>query len=298
MKKNLAFKIFALISAIFIWFQINLLREQKTVLNMPVRIINVPDNLYLYKHSNLKIPVNVKGRGIHIVLFYLSSPSIDYNGQDIKLGNNLLDIKRLENSLPYHPHLSLSPHQSESEIVLTTDRMLQKEVPVQFSFNTNRDKEFLQSERYNLDNVSVQVMGPSLEIQKIESVFTEKLGSDIAKSKRRSIRIKPVNEHIVVIPPSVELQKITDIISTKTLSSLPIYYNDVKYSIFPERVSVKIEGKLDSLSLVKAEDISAFILDEDYQDNSMVNVFFKKPSFIKILDYTPKTVRVSVDSLK
>jgi hypothetical protein len=290
MRNNLGYKIFALVITIFIWLQISLLREQNTTINIPVRIVGLTDNLYLYKNADVKIPVLVTGRGMYILMYYLSDPSIYYSGEDIRLGKYALDVKKIEKSIPTYSNLRFSVVDTEYSVEVTTDRIIQKKVPVIFEFISNKDKETLIADHYIFDDYFVTISGPGEEIQNIENIFTEHIKSDILKAKDKNIRLRPVNEHIVIVPPSIELMKTSDLVSSKTLAFIPILHNESKVTIFPERVTVKIEGKLDSLYSVVAEDIVAYIDGNITEDTDQVEVYFSKPKYIRIIDYTPKYV--------
>lgn len=294
-KKNSNLKILAFFIAFIIWLQLTLLEEQITVMNIPIRVVNVPDNLYLYKQEILKIPLRVKGRGIHILLFFLSGPTIDYNGSGLKQGNNLINMDTLQESLPFNPDLTFQGLKSDNILILTTDRIVQKEVPVVFQFETERVKQNLINEKYSFNDVNVLISGPSLEINKTDAVYAERISNDFLKSRRRNIRILPVNEHLVIVPPQIELKQVTELITSKTISYIPIYHNQDLYNIFPQRVSIKIEGNSDSLKLINQEDIRAYILEQDYTITNEAEIQFKIPNYIKIIDYTPKKVSISIN---
>ena len=293
MKKNIGYKILALIITIIIWLQISLLREQTTILNIPLKIIGISDNLYLVGASDLKIPVSVNGRGINILLYYISDPAINYNGENIVLGNNNLDMSILELSLPVNSNLRFSVVQNDYSMIITTDRIIQKRVPLIYEFASDRDKETLLADDFIFEDTYVTISGPGNEIQHIEQIYTETIRADIVRTRTHSIRLKSENEHVVIIPSIIDLIKTTDIIISKTLPFIPILH-DHKTTIFPQRVTVKIEGKPDSLSLITINDISAYVNTDNVSDNTNAEIRFRIPDYVKIIDYTPKSVNVRI----
>ena len=294
MKKNLGYKILALVITIIIWLQISLLREQDTILNIPIRVVGISENLYIVGANELVIPINVTGRGIRILLYYLSDPFINYSGENITLGNNNIDLSILERSLPSNPYLLFSLIKSDISMTITTDRITQKRVPLIYDFNSDRDRETLLANDFIFEEIYVTLSGPGTELQSIEQVFTETIKADILKAKSQSIRLKSVNEHVVTIPSMIDLVKTTDMITSKTLPFIPIIHDD-KFTIFPQRVTVKIEGKPDSLNLVTVNDISAFVVPDTSHDSANAEIRFRTPDYIKIIDYTPKSVNVRIN---
>ena len=294
MKKNLGYKILALALTIIIWLQISLLREQDTVLNIPLKVIGISDNLYLVGANELIVPINVKGRGINILIYYLSDPFINYNGENITLGNNNLDLTVLEKSLPTNPYLRFSLLNSEFLMTINTDRISQKRVPLIYDFGSDRDRETLLANDFIFEEIYVTLSGPGTELQNIDQVFTETIKADILKARSQSIRLKSVNEHVVTIPSMIDLVKTTDMITSKTLPFIPIIH-DEKITIFPQRVTVKIEGKPDSLNFVTVNDISAYVVHDLGPDITNADIQFRTPDYIKIIDYTPKSVNVRIN---
>ena len=293
MKKNLGYKILALVITLFIWLQISLLREQTTIINIPIRIIGISDDLYLMGVNELKVPINVHGRGINILIFYLSDPSINYNGENIILGNNIIDLGLLEQSLPINPKLRFSFVQSVINLTITTDKIVSKRVRLIYDFYSNIDKEALLANNYIFEDFFVTISGPGYQIESIEYVYTEIIKLDIIKDENPHIRVKPINEHVLTLPSVINLVKTTEMISSKTLPFIPIIH-DEKVIIFPQRVTVKIEGKTDSLSLVGANDIIAYVAPDLHSDKEETEIRFRKPNFVNIIDYTPKSVSVQI----
>ena len=293
-KSNFNLKLLAFFIALIIWFQLTLLQEHVTTIDIPIRVVNVPDFLYLYKQDSLKVPFRIKGKGIHIVLFHLSGHTIDYNGIRLSLGNNLINMETLEESLPFIPNLEMNVLKSDNIIILTTEKILQKEVPVNLQFDSERIRNTLIQENYSLNDINVTISGPALEINKIDQVLSEKLDNDFLKSRKKTFRIRPVNEHVVIVPQQIELKQVEDLIISRTFSFIPIYHNEDIYSIFPQRVSIQIEGKVDSLNNISSGDINAYIQDNNYKDNDEADVYFKIPPSFRIIDFTPQKVIIKL----
>jgi len=292
MKGSLSYKIFAVLASILIWLQTNLLREQTTVLNIPLAITGTPDNMYVYQTPNLKIPIAVTGRGLNILMYYLSDQSIIYKGEEISLEKNILDFNKIDQALPDLPNLKFQSIRSDLPKEITTDIITSKKVPVIYDFVSLNDKETLLKADYEFNELVVSISGPSKVIQSINSVFTEKIRADILKTKKKNVYLISSNEHVVIVPTIIELNKKMDVVFTKTLTFLPINYDETLYVIFPQNVTLIIEGKADSLAQVENKDIIPFIDIASVNSNENIPIYFHKPDFIRIVDFTPKFVRM------
>ena len=294
MKRKNYLIIFAILLAIAVWLLVNLLDQQTSIINFRIRIVNIPDNIYIFENETIRVPVTVQGTGINILLFFLSDASIDYNGSDLIMGDNLLDLFRIASSLPYHKNLTFSTIPSDITYVVSTDRILQKRVPVYFDFFSENDRNSFIENQYTFDDVFVTLSGPSFEIQRLENVYTEKISADFLKRRNMNIRLLAISEHVVILPPFIELLKASDVIATRTISFLPIFHDASKMSIFPERVTVIVEGNHELISNLRNEEIFAYVNDSDVdlENNLEIDIYFTVPDFVRIVDYTPKKVDI------
>jgi len=293
MKQNYLFLMLTIIVSALIWLQINLSREQQTVLHIPIKITNLPENLYLFPQMDIVVPVRVVGKGLNILFYYLSERLLYYNGKDITIGENTLDVSKIEYTIPKNNKLTLSPFQSEDDVLFTADVIVQKPVPVIYDFFGPNDKIALQNNSYVFDDdLTVTISGPGQLVQDVTAIFTDKIGAEILKSKSQMVRLISPSEHIMVTPQSIELRLVTQTLTSKTITFIPIKYNSSKYTIFPERVSVKLEGTIEALNAITVSDIIASIDDVEYSDLATARIDITMPETVRLLDFTPKSVTV------
>jgi len=294
MKPNYLFMFLTVIVSGLIWLQINLSREQITVINMPIKITNLPENLYLFPQADIVIPVRVAGKGLHILFYFFEDHLLFYDGSTVKLGENTLDLSKIDYSGQKNANLYFSAWQSEENTSFIADVILQKTVPIIYDFYSENDKISLQNNSYVFDEINVTISGPGQLVSEINSIFTDKIGAEILKSKSQVVRLNTPSEHIMVTPQSIELRLVSKTLSSKTLTMIPIAYNNLKYTIFPDRVSVKVEGTIETLNSITNADISASINDLEYRDLTTAKINLSVPQNVKVLDFTPTTVTVKI----
>jgi len=294
MKPNYLFMFLTVIVSGLIWLQINLSREQITVINIPIKITNLPENLYLFPQTDIVVPVRVAGKGLHILFYFFKDHLMFYDGSNVKLGENILDLTKIDYSNQKNSNLSFSAWQSENNTSFIADVILQKTVPVIYDFFSENDKITLQNNSYVFDDITVTISGPGQLISEVSNIFSDKIGAEILRSKNQIVRLNSPSEHVMVTPQSIELRLVTKTLSSKTLTMIPIEYNSQKYTIFPERVSVKIEGTIETLNSISTTDIIASINDIEYRDLTTTKINLSVPENVKVLDFTPSTVTVKV----
>jgi hypothetical protein len=261
-------------------------------MNFPVRISNVPSKLVVYPEQNISIPIRVVGKGYSIALFYLSKVTIDYNGQDSEFGENFLDLSKINYALPYIKDVHLSTIQLGNEISYQVDKIIDKIVPVNLTFLSETERKILLDNQYIFDDYIATIEGPSQIIDRTHNITTEKIYAGIMKNPSHRIRLISPDEYIHIISDDIQIKKITDSFRTKTFTQIPIKYDNRKYTIFPEKISVRIEGKVEDINECHDVDIHASIIEKTYQNNDTAEIQVSVSKNVKIIDYTPHEVHI------
>lgn len=289
MKTNKWLKIIALLIAMLLWLQQTLLKEQKANLTIPVRVVNLPENLFLFKSDNMKINLQVKGLGVHILYFWATNPTLDFNGSALKLGKNTIKADSLIFYLSKNERLTFQPFQDTHNLIVTTDLIIQKKIPIEIVFASPEAEKYFYEHKISFDEKNVSISGPVQDINNIKKIRTVAIQEDDLKNIKNKISFDFNNDNIIVIPAQLSIHDDKIRLATKTLAYIPIEYNKTLYTIFPDRVSVIVEGKKDSLDLLTTEDIKAFI---EVGNQSNAEIRFEINKSLKIIDYTPQKVTV------
>ncbi len=287
MNKNIGIKILALVIALIIWLQINLLKEQTITMKIPLRIINIPENIYINKQESIKLNFQITGEGIAILTFYLSNPYVEYDASTLSIGKNPLSAEKILPFLRKHTRLKFTVLDDIEKTSLSAERIIQKKVNVQMKFETSEAKEYYYTQQFDVDERTVLLSGPIADIQKIESITTEPITLGMIKDNKK-VRFELVNDHIIIIPSQLNLVKQNQAVISKTFTNIIIRSEDPLLTYFPDRVSVIIEGKKDSLNLIGSDDIQASVNEKSGE----IEVSLKKESGLTVIDYTPQKVTI------
>jgi len=287
MNKNLGLKILALIIAIIIWLQVNLLKEQSITMKIPLRIINIPENIYVNKQESLKLNFQVEGDGIAILTFFMSNPYVEYDASTLSIGKNPLSADKILPFLKKHNRLKFTALDDINKTNLSAERIIQKKVNVQMKFETPETKEYYYAQQFDVDERTVLLSGPVGDIQRIESISTEPITIEMIKDNKK-VRFETISNRVIIIPAQLNLIKQNQAVLSKTFTNILIENTDHSYIFFPDRVSVIVEGKKDSLAIINSNDIKAKV----NPSNGEVEISLSKESSLKIIDYTPQKVTI------
>lgn len=285
MKNNLGFKILAVVIALIIWVQLNLLKEQSITMNIPLRIINVPENLYVDKSEIIKLKLQVYGAGIDVLSYYLSNPHIDYDASVMMVGRNALAEEKIIPFLRRYNNLKFALLEEVDRINIIAERIVQKTVTVHIDFDSIEAKEYFAAQQLELSEKSILLSGPVADIRNIEHATTEPISVAMIKGNKK-VRFEMGTSKVLVIPPHLSFVKNEQPLTTKTFVNIEIDNPDNNIVMFPSSVAVIIEGNKDIIETIKSSDIQARV----NRLNSVVEVRLLNHTNVDIIDFTPRTV--------
>jgi hypothetical protein len=278
--------VLAVVLAILIWLQINLLKDQTVNVRIPVRIVNVPDNIYVDKNKNLSLKFEIKGQGIAIISYLIANPSLEYDASSLTIGKNILVRERILPFFKKYKQLKFTPLENIENTHVSTERIVQKKIPIQLLFKSDKDKQYFYSQQIDIEEKSAIISGPSNDVQNIDIVYTEEITEDLLKDSKK-IKFNLNNERIIIIPAQLSLVSQKQMITSRTISNIDIENNN-DFVIFPDQVSVIIEGKRDSLNAFNSSNIKASV----NPNNGEIIVELENTNSIKIKDFTPQKVTI------
>ena len=293
MNRKYWYLIFATILTIIIWLQLKLLEEQSIVENIPLRVINLPEDLSV-NAQNITIPMNISGQGISLSSYRLSDHIIQIDGSGFVLGDNIVELESfIQRFALLFPDLNFSLINEQHSIVLKTETIMQKRVPVVLNFRSDNDKDYFLNANYSLEGYFVTVSGPSNLVQDIEYVYSEMININILRSRRQSIRLESTNENITLIPTVIEPHSVVEMIARRTIPLIPIQFDDSSLSIFPQRVTIIIEGEADLLNSLTADDFVAYIPKINLNGINEAEILLILPENVKVIDISPQRVTIN-----
>jgi len=287
LKENLSLKLLALCLTLFIWFQNVLFSEHKSTVQLPVSLINIPQNL-TYDNLPNKIPFVVKGRGIDIVKLYLHKARIELDARNIRPGLSTLSVNDYNIIMPENLDIDLLGPVEDKELMIRSDVFHRKSVPVALSFTDTATKNLFDGKEHRIFPEKIQVFGPKNKIQKIGSISTHKISKNLLNQDEFKIDLIIPDDDISISDQSIKVTIIDEESSSKVFANI-IIRTDKHYKLIPPRVTVILKGSSSELQSVRADMISASVSGEpDAEGAFQVNV--KAPDNVMLMDITPAKV--------
>jgi YbbR domain-containing protein len=286
---NIGLKIVSALLALFIWIQAALITEQKTVINIPVSMTNIPKDR---SFGNLpsKIPFNVKGLGFDIIKLYLLKPSIMLDAQNIKPGVDKLVFSDYQINIPENLNVELLGPVNNDEITVHSDVFHRKNVSVNLSFADKAVQSAFTTQSYKLFPDQVQIFGPKNKVNKINAVSTHRITQKLMSQKEFKIDLINPDGDVSLSTNSISIVIINEDIVTKVFGNITIE-GTASQKIVPSRVTIKLQGSAKTLATFSTDNISA-TLDTTPDSDGMYEIKVAVPEDVILVDITPTKVFV------
>lgn len=290
--RNLDAKLLAVLLACFVWLQLRLFSDYTVNINVPVKIVNLPQELIILGDEKEAVSYQVSGTGLQILLFSLSRSFVLYNGTNLNYGKNELIILSKNIIKPKYIKVVFNEKAIKHRITILTDRNVRKTIPVTLVFDKVEVQRLFVKKNLRLIQEEVQVSGPLTLIDTIRTVYTDPIVKRDIINEQIHLNIKPYNDLVTITPQQIKILDYKKSFREKTFTYIPINYNSDKFAIFPQKISVIVRVKAEDINKISDNDIKATVDMSTLDNNKEAKLIIQVPENVKVLDYTPQKVQV------
>lgn len=245
--KNLALKISAIALASLLWVHVATNRTYEYQIDIPIRIVDIPEDLLMVSHPGEVLPVTIKATGKQLISMALGHPEIDISAADYSSGNHEREIE--ENDV-----LAALKHPYESfemtipvKLNLRFENKVEKMVPVRARNVVKPALGFAVMGPLQVEPESVLVTGPSAFVSRlryIETDSTEFLEVDKSLQEKIALQVPDslmltLSDSVVTVSTDVEAKR------QKMFSGVaitpPRNFSTDKFAIVPDTISFVLE---------------------------------------------------------
>jgi len=275
----------SILFTVVIWVQTKFMMEQTSTISLPIRYKNQNEQTSP-SHFPSKASFKVNGRGLDIVRLKLFHVYAQYISPINNNEDNIV-IDNFELSLPYNVSI-IAIEPANNDAVTLSEPMINYNVNVVLDFADSKTRNAFNKMSYKLSNDKVEILLPQKLVDRINSLKTQPITTDMLKSDKIKLKLVYPYKNIELKSDSVYLLKVDKEIITKVISNIPIH-SDKKIDFFPKDVSVRIRGNIDQIKLIKIDSIVASLFLEE-EDDKQIPILISVPKEIEIVDYSPQKV--------
>jgi len=263
--KKLSLPLIALLCSLMLWLFVTLEKPFETTVEIPIRLVNIPDNLMPSDTLPSTARVLVAGSGKQILLLKYSKPELLINGQGAKRGPILFKLTGRNVRLAGDLKAKVLFVKSPSEITVNFDAVIRKQLPVVADINVSLSENRIMIGEPILTPNQASLRGPRANITQIGTLFTQpiritNLMADThfyAFIRRSNVVGGELNPNKVRVKIEVEQ------IKKREIKDVPIKLLDVPDEIRAElntkTVSLVIAGAQKDVEMVKKEFVNVFV---------------------------------------
>lgn len=295
--KDLPLKIIAIVLAIILWYYVSGIKNSERIIDIPLEIVNLPENVMIV--SPLPNKVTVKLRGPRNLLYRVSSEKQKYkiDVKGLQIGTNMLNFSGDELDLPQGVQIVwISP----GSLTITMSETVRKKLVVVPRIVGTPGKGY-KVVNYTVTPAQIEIIGTKESLNGIEKVYTkeidvtgetENLSSlfiqlDVAQFIYKYIETDTVSVDIVISPNYI----------TKVLSNVRVIVKNgtFEYHIFPETVDVEISGPENYLEAFPLKEIEAYINIEGMKAGVYrVRPVVKVPDNVRVETIRPEEIELTI----
>lgn len=181
--KNLSLRIIALLCAVALWFYATLNRKVETVITIPIRLVNVQENLTPANAFPEKAKVLVSGTGRQLFMLKFYDAELLINGEKAAPGINTFRITGDNVEIRGNPGVRVLLVKEPVQLSIHFDAIVEKEVPLIPDINIVTAQDRVLTAEPSLIPNRIVIRGPRCHVSRIDSLQTRhvevnRLGSD------------------------------------------------------------------------------------------------------------------------
>lgn len=281
--------------ALCLWFIVNLSRDFNITIQVPIQLVNLPDDRALSSEVPEHASVNISGEGWKLIPLYSNPPRVNLSADSRQI--NLFD--QMRNQVGAFSDLNVL---QVDPIILNieTEEKATKRVPIVSRISLDLRGQFGIVQDPVITPDSITLTGAQSKLADIDSWETVEVEfRDVNRSLERTVNLRPPPSAIVMDPGSVtyraEISEFTESeiripIRTRNMpSGKAVTYN-------PSSITVRFDVPIDRYSEV--QDARPFVAYVDYADLELDTTGFITPTIertssdinVRLRSFQPATI--------
>ena len=267
--QNIKLKIFSLLFGIGLWFYAISLQDFEISIEVPVVYTRMPEVLSIASKPPTTISVSVSGNLIdliHLKAKKQANVSVMLDVSHVEQGWTHFTITKENFFAPEFPEISYVEGEHVRFIDVEFDTKIHRKIPVELQAEFEVASGFTFVDEPMLEPAEVTIFGARSSIANLQILKTKK--EYFKNLKANSVFAIPlildslpnyiwIKDSLVQV--SLQVQPLTE----KTFKNIPVHligiYDKEKYTLTPNKATVKISGGSEVLKKIKSEDVDLFI---------------------------------------
>lgn len=292
MKNNISVKLLVLFITIILWLHQILLKDHTIEINVPIKLIETPENLIQESSRLPEVTVNITASGKDIFLLHLSKRVFQINTNHFRYGKNQINLKAEQFLYSDKINLKINRIAEAEDFFVNMDKLVKREKSINIQYASAEDEEFFIKNKIKDTNRKIELVGPLAMLNSVEFIFTKKISSKMINDGKLTVELISPDPKIELVRNKIEFEVTNTKIIQRTISLIPIKYPETEnITIIPQKLSVMVNGPKEIVEQLNTNSIVAN-LNTSIIKKGFADITFEVPSGIKIMEYTPQKIQV------
>ncbi|MDR1830838.1 MAG: YbbR-like domain-containing protein [Candidatus Fibromonas sp.] len=260
-------KLLALLCGCLLWFGVVSREEVRTEMELPVRIVNLQDNMALVYPPPHSMSVQLEGKAISLIHLKINrSASLEIDLKGMPLGQSKVASEQIRFISPSMPEVKMLRVRQINSLNIELDTRIEAKVPVQPRLHIQAAPGFTLLGEPDIIPDSVFISGAMSTISKIKHIPTKEMSiTNLKWSNSLPIQLDLSSLHSIVdiADTSLFVQIQIEPLEHKIFSGIPVRlignFDRNLYALSPAKAEVEISGGKELLSRVNPQDINLYI---------------------------------------
>jgi YbbR domain-containing protein len=299
MREHLGLKLISLFLGFSLWYAVAREQEAEFSLSIPIELRDLPEGLEVIEESVQQVEVRLRGPAETLRRLTPQDVNIGVELEDAEPGERLAYLTSAEVAAPFGARvMRVTP----ASVRVVLDRTMKRTVEV-IPRVVGSPAEGFELYHIDLSPKTIDVVGPSSRVSRLEQVTTEPVSADgLRDSYSRLVRVEL--EPLVRVEQELSVSLALDVREEqgrRELSGVPVrgLPEDRPARLTPDAVKIQVEGPKSLVDELRAEDVFAQVRLQDLapgRHSVAPTIVISSPEAgsIRILSIEPLEIRVQV----
>jgi YbbR domain-containing protein len=289
---NISLKVGAILASVLLWLHVVTERKAYESVDVPIRFQSISDSLIVVDVSDSTVTFQLETKIKQLILLNLfGHPYMDVDLDDVKKGENRIELSKDWIVLPSWRPLNVDRIIVPSEITVKTELQDRKKVPVNAILEGSlQEGYFVKTVETNPD--SITLIGGKNSLETIKEVNLEPVdveGKTGSFSSRK--RVVVPEGGFKALQTEVKVNIVCEKFVTRTFSDIKVILKDKEnYSVIPASIDVTVAGPENIVKNINSSRIKAYVDSKGKREN--IIPYFNLPDGIVFKSCNPRRVEI------
>lgn len=271
---NIGLKIMAFLFGIAFWFFVMSTKDFQITMEVPVKLVRLPELLAVASKPPHTLPITVKGPAFDLIRMRWNYMNKDSNAvsividlQEAELGATRRHIGSRNFSAPNFPNVEfVEPSNQLLFLDLDLDTRIERNIPVKSNVTFDPAPGYIMTDVPKITPEQIRVSGARDALTRIFEIPTDSVRFDSLTANdnfKVALNLETFPAYVTPSDSSVIMSIDIQKLESKTFQKIPVHligrYNKDEAKLSPDTVSIKITGGQNVLDSITSQNLQLFV---------------------------------------